>query len=181
VGGQKYLKRGARVSLEWSGPFTIGRPPGSKTTQLIDPATSKAVVERRPGVYIATRNGAPLYVGESKGLSGRWSERCRIIDELELQVNLKPYQVWLGAITSSNQPPGPRGLDWLLGDLEHVLIRRLMRPPTSAALTNRTSLSKILAAPAEVLVRNNGKRPPFLGPTIEVRSQTTPYEVEPVV
>jgi hypothetical protein len=158
VGREWYRVRGPRVSLEWSGPFDIGRPPSSNTTQLIDPLTSQAAMVKRPGVYIATFNNAPKYVGESKGLSGRWVERCRIIGELELTVDLKPYQVWLGAIRSSDVPKVTKELEWLLGDLEHVLIRELKR--AGAQLTNRTSVKEILAAPLKVRIGNDGKRPP---------------------
>lgn len=179
IGGKSTYVRGSQVSLEWSGPFMMTRPKGSIDTVLVDGTTKKAVSENRPGIYVATRGGKPVYVGQATQLAKRWAGRCRIFGELDLAVDLSDYRVWLGAITASNQPKkGPEGLGWLLNDLEHVVIRRMLRD--GHALTNRTSFSPIVAAPQGIRIANNGKVPPFLGARIEITSQDQPYELQPL-
>lgn len=183
---RKYRVRGARVTIDWSpDAYMIGRR-GTRTGLVSLPA--QRPVGGGGGVYVVVNGNRPVYVGEADHFLSRWDDRCRVIDELGLQVSFSPYRVFLGTIQGANVPthtskgepiPLARRMPMVRKDVEHVLIRevaRALKKRGEPPLNNESSFAQVWGAPAGVAVLNtvNGRPgsplPSYIAPAIGIQA-----------
>jgi hypothetical protein len=97
-------------------------------------------VPKAPGIYIATLNGVPVYVGMSENLNDRWVGRMQGIRPL-----VRPFVLWCGLLSKREGVSE----DLALRGAEHAAIRLLKRRQASGAdkIVNVKSIEAFTVAP----------------------------------
>lgn len=167
-GGKR--RRGARVGITWSGPYVlVPEAKGSPKHRLAGKA-GKPGPSAGSGVYVVYRGGVPIYVGESGNVAGRWTDRLRLLHELDLPANLSAYEVYVGRIKpeaglvildEKGPARGARRDELVRNDVESLLIRMLNThlKASGKRLRNEQSIAEVRASPRGISLTHTNPPP----------------------